>query len=311
MSYKNLEDKFSNNKTVILDGGNGGELERIGAPMDGQLWCGRCSMENPELVSKVHDSYINAGADVITTNTYATPPIAMRAINLGNHIREWNKKGVDIAKESANKASRPIAVAGSVSTFGSWFRLGINALRPGFKEQAEILAEAGVDLIILEAGSSEPEIVEAAIESTCGVDLPIWVSISCALDKVSGKLMCGLQESIDNNSEALLFEDFELVISRLTQIHKGPILVMHSDLKVTNEAVKIITRNHEGIVGAYPNAGFWEKPAWRFEDKVTPELYLKEAKCWVSNGAQIVGGCCGVGPELIESLSELSDVITL
>ena len=49
----------------------------------------------------------------------------------------------------------------------------------------------------------------------------------------------------------------------------------------------------------------------RFEDKVTPELYLKEAKCWVSNGAQIVGGCCGVGPELIESLSELSDVITL
>ena len=86
---------------------------------------------------------------------------------------------------------------------------------------------------------------------------------------------------------------------------------MHSDLKVTNEAVKIITRNHEGIVGAYPNAGFWEKPAWRFEDKVTPELYLKEAKCWVSNGAQIVGGCCGVGPELIESLSELSDVIAL
>ena len=56
MSYKNLEDKFSNNKTVILDGGNGGELERIGAPMDGQLWCGRCSVENPKLVAKVHDS---------------------------------------------------------------------------------------------------------------------------------------------------------------------------------------------------------------------------------------------------------------
>ena len=89
-----------------------------------------------------------------------------------------------------------------------------------------------------------------AIESTSDIDLPIWVSISCALDKASGKLMCGLQESIDNNSEALLFEDFELVISSLTQRHKGPILVMHSDLKVTNEAVKKIKKNHGGIVGA-------------------------------------------------------------
>ena len=307
MSYKNLEDKFSKNEIVILDGGNGGELERIGAPMDGKLWCGRCSMENPHLVSKVHESYIAAGADVITTNTYATPPIAMRAANLGSYIREWNKKGVELAKESAKKAGRPIAIAGSVSTYGSWFRLGMNALKPGFKEQAEILAESGVDFIILEAGSSEPEIVEVAIESTSDIDLPIWVSISCALDKASGKLMCGLQESIDNNSEALLFEDFELVISSLTQRHKGPILVMHSDLKVTNEAVKKVKKNHGGIVGAYPNAGFWEKPAWRFEDKVTPELYLQEAKYWVSNGAQIVGGCCGVGPELIESLRQLNN----
>ena len=57
MSYSHIEDTLNNNGIVILDGGTGGELERIGAPMDGALWCGRCSVENPDLVMKVHDSY--------------------------------------------------------------------------------------------------------------------------------------------------------------------------------------------------------------------------------------------------------------
>ena len=93
----------------------------------------------------------------------------------------------------------------------------------------------------------------------------------------------------------------------ISKKHSGPILVMHSDLKVTNGAVKELKSNHDGIIGAYPNAGFWEKPSWKFVDQITPESYLKEAEGWISNGAQIVGGCCGVGPELIESLSQLNN----
>ena len=226
----------------------------------------------------------------------------MRAAGLDNLIEEWNKKGVEIAKECTSEADREIAIAGSVSTYGSWYRLGVNALKPGFEEQAEILAESGVDFIILEAGASEPEIIESAIESTSRIDLPIWVSISCAIDKSTDRLMCGLQESIDNNSDVLLFEDFENVISKLSRIHKGPILVMHSDLKVSSEAVKKIRKNHDGVVGVYPNAGYWEKPAWKFEDQITPKVFQNEAKRWVSDGAQIIGGCCGVGPQLIQSL---------
>ena len=157
MSYKNLKEKFEDKKIVILDGGTGGELERLGASMDGKLWSGRCSVETPDLVKRVHKSYIAAGVDVITTNTYATTPVAMRAAGLDNLIVEWNRKGVEIAKECARTADHEVAVAGSVSTYGSWYRLGVEALKPGFKEQADILADCGVDLIILEAGASEPE----------------------------------------------------------------------------------------------------------------------------------------------------------
>ena len=84
MSYKNLKEKLEDKKIVILDGGNGGELERVGASMDGKLWCGRCLVEAPYLVKRVHNSYIAAGVDVITTKTYATTPIAMRAAGLDN-----------------------------------------------------------------------------------------------------------------------------------------------------------------------------------------------------------------------------------
>ena len=82
---------------------------------------------------------------------------------------------------------------------------------------------------------------------------------------------------------------------KLSHIHKGPILVMQLDLKVSSEAVKKLRKNHTGVVGVYPNAGYWEKPAWRFEDQITPEVFRNEAKKWASDGAQIIGGCCGVG----------------
>ena len=59
------------------------------------------------------------------------------------------------------------------------------------------------------------------------------------------------------------------------------------------------------MVGAYPNVGFYKKPNCIYEDNMRPEDYLKEAKSWVKNGSQIIGGCCGIGPNLIKSLSKL------
>lgn len=307
MSYEFIQQKLNDNRVVILDGGTGGELERIGAPMDGVLWCGRCSIESPELVMEVHDSYVSAGADVITANTYATPPTAMREANLTDKIEEWNKAGVKLAREVADNSSVNVAVAGSVSTYGSWRRLGVSELKPGFDLQAKILADEGVDLIILETLASEPEIVEAAIESASVVNLPIWLSISCAIDQSNNELMHGVQESISEKSNASLFKKFSDMVSECSKMHSGPILVMHSDLKVTDQAVKELSKFHSGIVGAYPNAGYWIKPNWQFVDEILPDKYFKEAKSWIANGARIIGGCCGIGPEHIAKISKLKD----
>ena len=304
MSYSYVKNKLDSNGIVILDGGIGGELEKIGAIMDKDLWCGKCSVDNPDKLLKVHENYINAGVDVITTNTYATTPISMKEYGYENLTNELNKKSVEIAKQAANNSDREIAVAGSVSTSGSWDKLELNQLKPGFTEHLKILSDAGVDLIILEAMTSKNSTVETIIECSLQINLPIWLSISCAFNKDDEKLMHGYQENIDN-SKAKFYDDFAKSIQQFSSVHKGPILVAHSDIKVTKSAVKTIKENHKGVIGAYPNNGYFEKPKWKLVENISPTDYLNEAKSWVSNGAQIIGGCCGVGPDLITAISSL------
>ena len=304
MSYSYVKNKLDSNGIIILDGGIGGELEKIGAIMDKDLWCGKCSVDNPDKLLKVHENYINAGVDVITTNTYATTPISMNEYGYENLTNELNKKSVEIAKQAVNNSDREIAVAGSVSTSGSWDKLELNQLKPGFTEHLKILSDAGVDLIILEAMTSKNSTVETIIECSLQINLPIWLSISCALNKEDEKLMHGYQENIDN-SKAKFYDDFAKSIKQFSSMHEGPILVAHSDIKVTKSAVKTIKENHKGVIGAYPNNGYFEKPKWKLVENISPTDYLNEAKSWVSNGAQIIGGCCGVGPELIKAISNL------
>ena len=153
MSYSSIHEKLEDKKTIILDGGMGAELEKNGAKMDEKMWCGKCSVDQPELVRKIHEDYINAGADVITTNTYSTTPISMRQYGYEDSIEKFNKKSVQVAKEAIKNSSKDVALAGSVSTFGNFYKLGLKAMIPGFDEQLKILTGEGVDLIILEAMS--------------------------------------------------------------------------------------------------------------------------------------------------------------
>ena len=301
MSYSFIKQKLDQGRVVILDGGIGAELEKNGANMDQDLWCGKCSVDSPELVRKVHERYIDAGADVITTNTYGTTPISMKQYGYDNLIEKYNQKSVRLAKEAAK--NKNIAVAGSVSTFGSFYRLGLKAMIPGFKEQIKILSEEGVDLIILEAMSSQADIVETIIECSSNISLPVWLSISCVME--DKKVMLGYNDTVDTDTH--IYENLEVAIKNFSRLHKGPILIAHSDINVTGHAVKTAKNNFDGVLGAYPNRGYYEKPHWKFVDNMSPEDYLNEAKSWVKNGVQIIGGCCGVGVEEIKAISILKD----
>ena len=303
MTYNLIKQRLENNDTIILDGAIGAELEKKGAKMHKDLWCGTCSVESPDLVKKVHEEYILAGADIITTNTYATTPIAMKQYGFDNQVNEFNKKSVQLAKEAIKNSNKDIAVAGSVSTFGSLYKYGLEAMKPGFKEQLNILSNEGVDLIILEAMSSQADIVETIVECSSQTKLPVWLSISCVIDDNTNKVMLGFSDTFDTDTN--VYEDFETSMDNFSKIHQGPILIAHSDIEVTGQAIKIAKKKFNGVLGAYPNRGHYEKPHWKFIDNITPSEYLEKARSWVDDGAQIVGGCCGVGVEEIKAISVL------
>ena len=303
MTYNLIKQRLENNDIIILDGAIGAELEKKGAKMHKDLWCGTCSVESPDLVKKVHEEYILAGADIITTNTYATTPIAMKQYGFDNQINEFNKKSVQLAKEAVKDLKKNVAIAGSVSTFGSLYKYGLEAMKPGFKEQLNILSNEGVDLIILEAMSSQADIVETIVECSSQSKLPVWLSISCVIDDNTNKVMLGYNDTVDTDTN--VYEDFETSMDNFSKIHQGPILIAHSDIEVTGQAIKIVKKKFKGVLGAYPNRGHYEKPHWKFVDNITPSEYLEKAKSWVENGTQIIGGCCGVGVEEIKAISVL------
>ena len=303
MTYNLIKQRLENNDIIILDGAIGAELEKKGAKMHKDLWCGTCSVESPDLVKKVHEEYILAGADIITTNTYATTPIAMKQYGFDNQISEFNKKSVQLAKEAIKNTNKDVAIAGSVSTFGSLYKYGLEAMKPGFKEQLNILSNEGVDLIILEAMSSQADIVETIVECSSQTKLPVWLSISCVINDNTNKVMLGYNDTVDTDTN--VYEDFETSMDNFSKIHQGPILIAHSDIEVTGQAIKIAKKKFNGVLGAYPNRGHYEKPHWKFVDNITPSEYLEKAKSWVGNGTQIIGGCCGVGVEEIKAISVL------
>ena len=304
--FQQLEARLQAGGPVILDGANGTELERLGARMDQELWCARALADCPDLVHEVHRRYIDAGADVITTNSYSATREAMRRYGLGAHFEDWNRRSVRIALEERDRSSRAdsIVVAGSVSSYGRFGQLDLETMSAHFRAQGEILVGEGVDLLILETLGSTARTIKAMVSATGDLGVPVWVSISCVRDRDTGAVMLGIEESREATYIAETYGPLADAVREIMAAGGSAVLMMHSVRDVTEDAVKVMRANWSGPVGAYPNAGYWTRPNWAFVDQVSPDEYLADARRWVEAGAAIVGGCCGVGVEHIRALAE-------
>ena len=304
--FQRLETRLQAGGPVILDGANGTELERLGARMDQDLWCARALADCPDLVHEVHRRYIDAGADVITTNSYSATREAMQRYGLGAHFEDWNRRSVRIALEERDRSSRAesIVVAGSVSSYGRFGQLDLETMSAHFRAQGEILVGEGVDLLILETLGSTARTIKAMVSATGDLGVPVWVSISCVRDRDTGAVMLGIEESREATYMAETYGPLAEAVRETMAAGGSAVLMMHSVRDVTEDAVRVMRANWPGPVGAYPNAGYWTRPNWAFVDQVSPDEYLADARRWVEAGATIVGGCCGVGVEHIRALAE-------
>ena len=108
--YKDIQKKLSAGQIIILDGGTGTDIQRRGIPMSGETWCADANLTHPETVQAVHEDYIEAGADIIIANTFATSALLFNNLKRDNDLLEIDRVAVNIAK---NAVARPVNSCGA------------------------------------------------------------------------------------------------------------------------------------------------------------------------------------------------------
>lgn len=285
------------NLPAVLDGAMGTELERRGSDTGLPLWSSRALMVSPGLVRCVHDDYIEAGADIITTNTFRTTRRTFHRAGVPDRSEELTALAVNLAKESvAGHPGKAVLIAGSMAPLEDCYRPDIvppdEALRVEHTEHAGRLAEAGVDFLILETMGTLREAVAAACAARM-TGLEFIVSFLC-------------------NKEGTLYggEPLEEAVHRVAELSPAALSLNCSSPRIMGRHIKNLITALRGIprgdtipLCAYANVGIpgGEQTEHFFRD-VDPAEYADFARSWVGEGVSIVGGCCGTTPEYITAL---------
>lgn len=309
--YQQLMDRLADGDVIILDGANGSEIQRLGVDMHENAWCALATETNPEVVRQIHENYINAGAEIITTNTYASGRQFLEDFGgrgsgsaLSDKSDDLCRRSVELAIEARDAAGNgPVWIAGSVSALGTLERLGEARMRHSFGRQAQVLAEAGVDLLLLEMLACDGPLSVVAIEEARKTGLPIWVALSCMKDD-SGEIALGARQRPGVGGRRYGAGTFGESAAEIAKSGGDVFFVFHSQVEIAREALGQLREHVDGAVGIYPHCGDFEAPDWQFVNMISPEDYLEEAKGWVDDGAQIVGGCCGIGLDHMKLLRD-------
>jgi len=291
-------------KITIMDGGMGRLLKEMGAPFQRPEWSALALMEAPRYVSKAHNQFIEAGAEIIITNSYAVVPFHIGKERFDSEGRALIKLAGEIARECADNAKHNVLVAGSIPpAFGSYRadfyddnKAG-DIYRPLIEEQ-----HSYVDVWLAETVTTIQEVKK--IKQCLGnTKKPFWVSFTL----------------IDRPDEATLpqlrsGETIEQAITTAIECGASKILFNCSQPEEMEPALEVIQNmNIDVPYGVYANAF---EPI-RVDQKAnsdettirednSPENYLKFAQKWKEKGATIIGGCCGIMPEHIQKLTEIN-----
>lgn len=264
----------------------GTELQRRGADTRLPLWSARALLDAPDLVHKIHREEITLGAEVLTANTFRTHRRTLAKRGLGARSRELTALAVRLAREAADAAGRDVFVAGSQSPLEDCYRPdlvpGDRELEREHGEQAESLAAAGVDLILLETHNAVRELVAAA-RAARATGLPFVASMVTDGD---GRLLSG--EAIEEAVRALAPGDSNPDVLSINCVPAG---------KLGADLGRLSAAAPGAPLAAYGNLGLpADDRGWSFTEELSPEAYAELARGWLALGARMVGGCCGTRP---------------
>jgi enediyne biosynthesis protein CalE2 len=309
MSYQRIKEKLERGETVLLDGGVGTEVLRRGV-----YWRCHGIEQRPEVVQQVHEDYLQAGAEVIRTNTFQLNRRAYLNLFHGlDHMRRIGPKGLEdkwalltrravelarAAQKKAGKVSNGVALAGVISPLEHSFRPDLVPseadCRNEHSEIAALMKSCGVDFIFLESMNTVRE-ARAACEAARAAGLPVWVSFV-----------------VRENARLLSKEPLAEAVKAAEAAGADVILANCAPLDDITAALGVLAKSSPRPVGAFAHIGRYDPPSWKFgfyprfngSGEVPPAKYLEAAREWRRLGAKVIGGCCGTTPDHIRALRE-------
>ncbi|MBF6634256.1 MAG: homocysteine S-methyltransferase family protein, partial [Planococcus sp. (in: Bacteria)] len=301
---KHLIEQQLEKRILIIDGAMGTMIQNAdlspedfgGDEFDG---CNEyLNIVRPEVIEEIHAAYLEAGADILCTNTFGGTPIVLDEYGIGDQAAEINRRGVEIAKKAAAAFSTPEwprFVAGAIGpttktlsvTGGATF----DEMLENFYVQAKALIEGGADLILLETSQDMLNVkaatigIKQAFEET-GIELPIMVS--------------GTIEPMGTTLAGQSIEAFYISIEHVKPLSVG--LNCATGPEFMTDHIRSLSELSDGYVSCYPNAGLPDEDGHYHE---TPESLAKKLRGFADKGwLNVVGGCCGTTPAHIKAVRE-------
>ena len=301
-AFARLEEMLGAERCIVLDGGTATELPGVGGPgaeADEPLWGTRALIDAPDTVLRVHKHYVEAGCDVISTNTWGLAS----ALSHGGprlwdstrpvHWMDIARRGLAVARQAVSEAGRDGECAIAFSVNGD---VDTNEGRETIPLLARLFAEEPPDLILLETLSLLRPSLDETIESLLATGLPVWLSFRRCRHG-----MCGVFGQHWGGPEG---DAFGRAARRFEEMGAGALLVNCIPPDHVDGMVSYLRDFTDLPLGVYPNLGYHTNAGWRFDPGVGGDEYADMTLRWREEGAQIIGGCCGVGPDHIAAARE-------
>jgi 5-methyltetrahydrofolate--homocysteine methyltransferase len=285
-----LEALLATGRVLLADGATGTNYFRMGleAGEPPELW----NVEHPDRVQELHRAFVDAGSDIILTNTFGGNRHRLKLHRAEHRVFELNRRAAELAREVADAASRPVVVAGSVGPTGELFAplgaLTTDEAIDTFTEQITGLAAGGADVAWIETMSA-PEELRAAAGAAIDVGMPYTATGSF---DTAGRTMMGLHpEGLGDVFAGLV--PAPLAFGANCGVGASDILVTLLAMAGAGGAPRLISKGNCGV------------PQFRGAEIVysgTPDLRAEYARLAVDSGAAIVGGCCGTSAEHLRAM---------
>jgi 5-methyltetrahydrofolate--homocysteine methyltransferase len=291
-------------RVVIYDGAMGTSIQKFQPTVDDYWNKEGCSeilvLSRPDIIKQIHASYLEAGADVIETNTFGGTSIVLGEYNLENQVGKINIEAVKLAREVASSYSRPDHprfVAGSIgptTKLPSLNHISFDAMAAAYLDQASALISGGVDVLLIE---------------TCQDILQAKAALAAVFDAMriaKKRLPVTVQVTLEATGTMLLGTEIGAALTALEPYDVDVIgLNCATGPREMNDAVRYLCHNSTKHISVLPNAGLPQNEGGHAVYKLTPQELAEFHKKFITEyGVRIVGGCCGTGPAHITAVVE-------